>query len=119
MKKSIDISLGICVNVFIFTVWVYKMIISSDIPVNITDDELKTATILLILCLITISFYIRKTRLLLVNILLLIIPLFLWFMSMQQALTYHYHNYDTQISIIGFSVTLILLLQIVYHKVRR
>ena len=71
MKKSIDTVLGICLNVFIFIVWVYQMTISSDVPVNITDNELKTTTILLILCLIAVSFYIRKTRLLLLNILLL------------------------------------------------
>lgn len=120
MKKSIDIILGLLMNFFIFILWVYERIISSDIPVNISYNEFLELSLLLVLSLIIYTFYIRYTKLTLINILLILLPLFLWFTSMQQALRYEYHKFNTIISIIGFTVTLILIIQLIaYRKIKK
>jgi len=51
-----------------------------------------------------------------VNNLILLISLLLWFMCMQQALTYNYHINDTLVSIIGFFITLIAFLKSTMFK---
>lgn len=118
MSKAIDIVIGLVSNFFIFMLWVYEMIVASDIPVEIPFHDFVSISSLLVISLIIYSFYIRKTKHIQMNMLLLLIPLFLWFMSIQQALTYHYHKYDTLVSIIGFSVVLVTILQLIYGKVK-
>ncbi|MBW9159431.1 hypothetical protein G9F71_025270 [Clostridium sp. FP2] len=118
MNKIMDIFIGLGLSAFILIIWVYEMVVASDIPVEISYKGSVVISCLLVLFLIIYSFYTRKTIYILMNTILLLILLFLWFMSMQQALTYHYHKYDTVVDIIGFSITLILFLQLIYRKVK-
>ncbi|MGH4141151.1 hypothetical protein [Clostridium sp.] len=118
MNKIKNVFIGLGVSAFILIIWVYKMVVTSDIPVEISYKDSVVIYCLLVLFLIIYSFYIRKTKYILMNTNLLLIPLFLWGMCMQQALTYHYHKYDTLVSIIGFSITLISFLQLIYRKVK-
>ena len=118
MNKIKDIFIGLGVSTLALIIWVYKMIVTSDIPVEMSYKYSIVIPCMLVLFLIIYSFYTRKTKYILVNTILLLIPLFLWFMSMQQALIYHYHKYDTLVSIIGFSITLISFLQLIYRKVK-
>jgi hypothetical protein len=118
MNKIKDIFIGIVLSAFILLILVYKMVVTSDIPVEMFYKDSVIITCMLVLYLIIYSIYAKKTKYILMNTILLLIPLFLWFMSMQQALTYHYHKYDTLASIIGFSITLISFLQLIYSKVK-
>jgi len=118
MNKIKDIFIGLGVSAFILIIWVYKMVVTSDIHVKISYKDSVVISCLLVLLLIIYSFYTRKTKYILMNMILLLIPLFLWFMSMQQALAYHYHKYDTVVSIIGFSIALISFLQLIYRKIK-
>ncbi|MGH4125517.1 MAG: hypothetical protein ACREV6_21605 [Clostridium sp.] len=118
MNKIKDIFIGLGVSAFILIIWVYKMVVTSDIPVELSYTNSVVISCLLVLFLIIYSFYIRKTIYILMNTNLLLIPLFLWLMSMQQALTYSYHKYDTVVSIIGFAITLISFLQLICRKVK-
>lgn len=118
MNKIKDIFIGLGLSAFVLVIWVYKMVVTSDIPVEIFFKDSVIITCMLFLFLIIYSVYTRKTKYILMNMTLLLIPLFLWFMCMQQALTYHYHKYDTLVSIIGFSITLISFLQLIYSKVK-
>jgi hypothetical protein len=118
MNKIKDIFIGLGLSTFALIIWVHKMVITSDIPVEISYKDSVVISCLLVLFLIIYSFYTRKTKYILMNTILLLIPLFMWFMSMQQALTYHYHKYDTLVSIIGFSITLISFLQLIYKRVK-
>ena len=111
MSKIFDIIISILLNMFILLIWVYKMIITGDIPVKISFYEVIIIFILLILFLVIYSIYIKYTKFQMLNKLLLLIPLLLWFMSMQQALTYNYHNNDTLVSIMGFFIALIAFLK--------
>ena len=119
MSKIKDIIIGFAVSILVLILWAYKMIVTSGIPVEMSFNDSVSISCLLFLDLIVYSFYVRKTKYILMNIILLLIPLFLWGASMQQALTYNYHKYDTLVSIIGFSTILISFLQIVYWEVKK
>lgn len=118
MNKIKDIFIGLGLSAFVLVIWVYKMVVTSDIPVQMFFKDSVIITCMLVLFLIIYIVYTRNTKYILMNTILLLIPLFLWFMSMQQALTYHYHKYDTLASIIGFSITLISFLQLIYNKLK-
>lgn len=119
MKKWIDGLLAVCLGVFMLFLWGYKMMVSSGIPVRISTDEFVLMTTLLALPLMIYLFYLKKTSLFLTNFLLILISAFLWFVSMQQALTFQYQEYDTVISIFGFLVSVCAVVQTVYYKIRR
>lgn len=118
MNKIKDVIIGLGISTFGLIVWAYKMLVTSDIPVEISYNDSIIILCLLVLFLIVYSLYIRRTKYMLLNIIWLLIPLLLWFMCMQQALTYNYHKYDTLVSIIGFSTILISLLQLIYWKIK-
>lgn len=117
-SKLIDVVIALGANTFISMLWAYEMIITGDIPVEMSVKDCISISELLILFLLINSFYIRKTIYVEFNLILLLFPLLLWFISMKQALTYHYHKYDTIVSIIGFSVTLVSLFQLIHRKVK-
>ncbi|MBM7871658.1 hypothetical protein JOC70_003168 [Clostridium pascui] len=119
MSKIKDIIIGFAVSILVLILWAYKMIVTSGIPVEMSFNDSVSISCLLFLALIVYSFYVRKTKYILMNIISLLIPLFLWGASMQQALTYNYYKYDTLVSIIGFFTILISFLQFVYWKVKK
>ncbi|WP_055668718.1 hypothetical protein [Desnuesiella massiliensis] len=119
MSKIKDSVIGIGVSSFLLILWVYEMLVTSDIPVEISFNNAVLISCLLVLFLVVYSLYIRKTKYILMNIMLLLMPLSLWFASMQQALRYQYHRYDTIVSIIGFVVALIAFSQVIYLKLRK
>lgn len=119
MDKFIDIIIGLGINIFILILFVFKMLVTSDVPVSMSLKECTFICILLISILLIYNFYINRTKFLLINIIFILFPLFLWFTSMKQALIYNYHKYDTLTCIIGFSIILILLLKIIYIKIKR
>lgn len=119
MSKIKDSVIGIGVSTLLLILWVYEMLVTSDIPVEMSFNDAVLISCLLVLFLVVYSLYIRKTKFILMNIILLLIPLFLWLVSMQQALTYQYHRYDTIVSIIGFAVAFIAFLQVIYLKLRK
>ena len=116
MNKISDIIIGLGINMFLFVLWIYKMIVASDIPVSISSNTVINMIFLLVIVLMMYSIYIKNTRYLLINFFLLVPCLLLWFMTMKQALTYNYHQNDTLISIIGFCITTIVFIQIIYKK---
>ncbi|MCY6356190.1 hypothetical protein [Clostridium sp. ZS2-4] len=118
MNKIKDIVIGLGISTFVLIVWAYKMLVTSDIPAEMFFSDGVLISSLLLLFFTVYVFYIRNTKFIILNIILLALPLFLWFMCMQQALTYHYDKYDTIVSIIGFATTLISFLQLIYWKVK-
>lgn len=118
MSKVKDIIIALAVSMLVLILWTYKMIVTSGIPVEMSFNDSVSISCLLVLALIVYGFYLRKTKYILMNIILLLIQLFLWGASMQQALTYNYHKYDTLVSVIGFSTILSSFLQLIYWKVK-
>ncbi|WP_291567262.1 MULTISPECIES: hypothetical protein [unclassified Clostridium] len=110
MKKAADLFISFILSIWTFLIFAYKMILSSDIPVSIFLNELINFIIgILIYTIIQLS-YIKKTKLYLLNLTLLIMPITFWGIMLLGALTYKYHVYDTISDIIGFSCTLIIFL---------
>lgn len=118
VSKINNVFIGLALSMMGLILWTYKMIVTSDIPVEMSFNDSALIASLLVLALILYSLYVRKAKYILMNGILLVIQLFLWGMSMQQALTYHYHKYDTLVSIIGFCTNLISFLQLIYWKIK-
>lgn len=117
INKVWDVISCIGINIFNFVIWVYKMLVTSDISVEISLNDTILISSLLALTLIIYSFYVRKTKCLLTNIIGLLLPLFLWSMSMIQSLIHQYRKYDTFISSMGFLMTMIILINLIYRKI--
>ncbi|MGK0465512.1 hypothetical protein [Clostridium sp.] len=131
-NKVMDIFIGICLSAFTLIIWVYQSVVTSDIHVETSHKDSVVIICMLGLFLIIYSFYIRKTKYILLNTHLLSIPAMLWFMNMMNAIhyyiygtvvsllgysaIYHYDKFDTIVSIIGFSATFISLIQFIYCK---
>ncbi|SMB86080.1 hypothetical protein SAMN00017405_1113 [Desulfonispora thiosulfatigenes DSM 11270] len=119
MSKKMDIAIAFGLTIFKLILWAYKMLITSDIPVKMSFMDSLLITGLLLLTFIIYGFYITKTKFIKLNIILLALPLLLWFTCTQQSLTYHYHKYDTIVSIIGFTTILVSFLQLLYLKKKK
>lgn len=107
-------SVLICIGLFIsgISIWGYKMIITSDIPLTMYFRQLIGLFIIIMIYTILEYFYIKKLKsnLFLLNLLFLIILLTLWLGNLATALIYNYHIYDTIIDIVGFtSITISII----------
>lgn len=110
MKKAADLFISLILSIWTFLIFAYNIILSSDIPVSISLKELINFVIVILIYIIIQLFYIKKTKLYLLNLTLLILPVTFWGITLLGALTYKYHKYDTILDIIGFSSTLIIAL---------
>lgn len=115
LYKVLDNIISLGINIFILALWSCEMLLTSDIPVEMSAADAMRISFLLILTLIIYSIYIRKTKYLLKNLVLILPSLTLWFGLMLHALIYNYHKNDTLVSTIGLSTTIIILLQIIYR----
>lgn len=104
MNKLIDIFLELTFFVISIILWLYGILISSDIPVSISKNEFIVLLISFILFGVLYSTYIIKCKRKEITILLLI-PLVLWLFDMIYTIRYNYQTYDTILSIIGFVTT--------------
>ena len=116
MKMFLDVMSCVGMTIFMLIIWFYGILVSSDIPVNVTFNELLTILILLVVFLITYSLYVRKTRYPIVNLIFLLFPLGLWYIGMTQSLKHNYHPYTTVIDISGFFINLISFVQCIIRK---
>ena len=104
MSKLIDIYLEAVFFVVSIILWLYVLLISSDIPVNISKNEFIISIISLLVFGLFYRFYVRKSKREVIGVPLLI-PLAFWLLSMVDAIKYNYQIYNTIISIIGFTIT--------------
>lgn len=104
MSKLIDIYLEAVFFVVSIILWLYVLLISSDIPVNISKNEFIISIISLLLFGLFYRFYVRKSKREVIGVPLLI-PLAFWLLSMVDAIKYNYQIYNTIISIVGFTIT--------------
>ncbi|MBW9159463.1 hypothetical protein [Clostridium tagluense] len=119
MSKVTDIIIALGTSMFILILWAYEMLITSDIPVVYSFRNSVSISCMLFLFFVVYSFYIKNTKYIQLNIIFLVLPLFLWFIFMLQALIAHYHKYETIVCIIGFSVVFVPFIQLIYWKVKK
>lgn len=102
-------------------VWGYKMLISSDIPVNISFNELTGLLITIFIFTILEYFYIKKhkSNLSFLNLVFFIILFVFWFGSFSASLAYNYHIYATIIDIIGFISIIIIMIEFFTYKIKK
>lgn len=100
MNKIIDVFLGIMFFIISIMLWLYLMLVSSDIPVNISRYEFINLLIALLLFGVLYSFYINKSNTKISVILL--IPLGFYLSSMIDAINCSYQRDYTIISTMGF-----------------
>lgn len=118
MKKTVDLFISVILFIWTFLIFIYKMILSSDIPVFISLNEFVHFVIGILLYTIIQLFYIKRTNLYLLNLTSLILPMTFWSITLVSALIYKYHKYDTVLDIIGFSCMLIIFLYYCYKVLK-
>jgi hypothetical protein len=109
MNILINVLVKCSIALWFFLIWCYTMLISSDIPVAISYDEMRNIVLTLIGSTILTLVY---TKIASDNNLFFFIgiPAFLWGASMTQSLIYSYHKYYTLLSVVGFIGCLFIIL---------
>lgn len=118
MNKLLDLIICISLNLFGLIIWCYKILASSDIPVVVSHKDAIIISLLLISYFIFYRTYLKKTHYLLTNFALLFTSLLFWGSFMNQALENSYHPNDTFISILGFSLILIMNLGFYFKRLK-
>ncbi|QHZ54321.1 hypothetical protein M655_000900 [Brevibacillus sp. NSP2.1] len=117
MKKLLIFCANSIIAIWFFLLWCNMMLLSSDIPINISYDEMKSSTLTILVSTAITIFYVKLTP---DNKLyyFLIFPTLLWGFSMTQSLIYNYHQYDTIIAITGF-ICSALIFFVLFFDARR
>lgn len=119
MNKLLDIIICISLNLFGVLIWSYKIkLFDRNIPVEISLKDTIIISSLLITYFIFYRTYLTKTHYLLTNFALLFTSLLFWGSFMNQALENSYHPNDTFISILGFSLILIMNLGFYFRRLK-
>ncbi|GAB6149751.1 hypothetical protein JCM1406_09210 [Clostridium novyi] len=119
MKKLIDGVILISITIFSFFIFTYCVLISSDIPVNISRNEFILFVILDGIYLMIYLIYIfKRLNFIKINIALILFQIWFWFIMLISNIRYKYHLYCTLISIIGFSIKIIIFILLIYKLIR-
>ena len=119
MKKLIDGVILISITIFSFFIFTYCVFISSDIPINISRNEFILFVILDGIYLMIYLIYIfKRLNFIKINIALILFQIWFWFIMLISNIRYKYHLYCTLISIIGFSIKIIIFILIIYKLIR-
>ncbi|NFA60696.1 hypothetical protein K8O96_09035 [Clostridium sporogenes] len=111
MNKYKDLFLCLILFILGISIWIYKMIITSDIPVNISFKQFILLSITIFLYALIQYFHINKfkSNLYLFNLSFLIILSLLWIGNLTTALKYNYNKYDTIIDIMASILSIIII----------
>ncbi|MBU8713188.1 hypothetical protein KM924_11830 [Brevibacillus parabrevis] len=101
MKKLLMYCANAVIAVWFVVLWLYKMMLSSDIPMSISSAEMQNMILTLLISTITVLLYVKlssSTEL----FYFLVFPAFLWGFSMVQSFMNSYHEYNTLMAVSGF-----------------
>ena len=123
MKKAIiDIFFSLLFNTLLFFCWIYKVIITSDIPISFTINEFFIVNISLLLLSLIYFLYCKfyKTNKNYLNLFLLSLNLILWTLGLLQSTSMAVFNtlnfIMNLLGVLLISIMLINLLIITYKK---
>lgn len=108
MSKHLDIIISLTINLMLFITWVVKMIFTSDTPISFNDTEILVIIIALLVLTLTYLVYIIKTKYIFLNLVQILVILTLWKVCFNLSRTYNYHEGDTLVNKLGFSLTLLI-----------
>jgi len=109
MKTTLKVVAGTLFSGWFMLLWSYKMLLSSNIPVRISFDEMRSTLLTIIVSTLIMLLYIRIVKKSLLWCFFLFPSLF-WAGSMVMAIKYQYHDYDTTLSVAGFVGCLCIIL---------
>lgn len=109
MKTTLKIVAGTLFSGWFMLLWGYKMLLSSDIPVRISLDEMRSTLLTILVSTLITLLYIRKVSKSMLWCFFLFPSLF-WAGSMLMAIKYQFHDYDTTLSVAGFVGCLCIIL---------
>lgn len=119
MKKLIDGVILTSITIFSFFIFTYCVLISSDIPVNISRNEFILFVILDSIYLMIYLIYIfKRLNFIKINIALILFQIWFWLIMLISNIQYKYHLYCTLISIIGFSIKISIFILLLYKLIR-
>ena len=103
LKRLLQIIVILCLLFWVLINWVWKMDLSSDIPVQILLEDIIPWMISMLLVTMLYLIFVKSKRLNWV----ILLPLGLWGISFCSALIYQYHPYVTLRDGVGFFATLL------------
>lgn len=117
MKMNLKRLAGFFIGSYFFLLWCNKLLLSSDIPVTISYQEMQDFLLtMMISVLVTLAYikWVNETNM----HYFIAFPTLLWSVSTIQALTYHYHPYDTLLVCAGFAGCLLIIFSAIVKKNR-
>lgn len=114
MNSLLDKTICLFINIFIVLIWMFFMLTSSNLPLIIEKTNFLIILVFIFIFFVSYSIYLRKTNYPIINLILLIPSIILWFISAKESLRFNYHIYDTLLSIIGCISTCFIAMQILF-----
>lgn len=118
MNKGLDIIISLSINILLALTWAVFMILTGDIPVVLEVSDAMGIIIALVVLILLYSFYLRKTRLNLLNLIQTSGSLYIGGTCLVGELKYSYNQVARIVEIIGFGLILLVFIQIVFNIVK-
>jgi len=119
LTKRIDTVIGLILSIIALSIWIYRMILTSDIPIVITQQQF-------IIFMIIISFYtviqfgyIIKTKRYILNIIYLAFPSIIWTLTLNDTLPQGYNKFDTISVVFGGGIVILAFLYCSYKALKK
>ena len=110
MHKATDIFISFILCIWGILNWIYATRITSDVKVFSSLKEVIIYIVVIILYLIIQVFYINKSKIHIINILLLSLPTIIWFIILKNSLSIDgFFKYDGLVYTFGFFVMIVVL----------
>lgn len=110
MHKATDIFISFILFIWGILNWIYATRITSDVKVFSSLKEVIIHIVVIILYLIIQVFYINKSKIHIINILLLSLPTIIWFIILKNSLSIDgFFKYDGLVYTFGFFVMIVVL----------
>lgn len=110
MHKATDIFISFILFIWGILNWIYATRITSDVKVFSSLKEVIIYIVVIILYLIIQVFYINKSKIHIINILLLSLPTIIWFIILKNSLSIDgFFKYDGLVYTFGFFVMIVVL----------
>ena len=110
MHKATDIYISFILFIWGILNWIYATRITSDVKVFSSLKEVIIYIVVIILYLIIQVFYINKSKIHIINILLLSLPTIIWFIILKNSLSIDgFFKYDGLVYTFGFFVMIVVL----------
>lgn len=119
MKKFIDILLGFIVTFSLFAIWILKMAVMGDVPVNVTFSDFTLTLNNFIFLGIIYTCYVLRTESFITNLIFIAPSLFVSSMDLYLSITDKFQSpYVFELNIINFTTIIIPTFILIFKYIK-